>query len=118
MSRLWEDAFALHGLFDNYNITRDTTFRLTIVFFSAIPLALNLFIEAPLILFALSGALFAPVIGLMYLAVMYMSFEIDINSLSPVRKWAVALAVFAGVVMIVSGLWEARGSIETIVGLL
>jgi len=118
MSRLWEDAFALHGVFDNYNITRDTTFRLTIVLFAAIPLALNLFIEAPLILFALSGALFAPAIGLMYLAVMYMSFDINIDSLSPTRKWAVGLAVFAGVVMIVSGLWEARGSIETIAGLL
>nr|WP_283102303.1 Nramp family divalent metal transporter [Haloplanus sp. XH21] len=118
MSRLWEDAFALHGVFDNYNITRDTTFRLTIVLFSAIPLALNLFIEAPLILFALSGALFAPVIGLMYLAVMYMSFEIDIDSLSPVRTWAVALAIFAGVVMIVSGVWEARSSLQTIQTLL
>ena len=114
MSRLWEDAFALHGLFDKYAITRDTVFRLTIVLFAVIPLSLNLFIEAPLILFALSGALFAPAIGLMYLAVMYMSFDIDIDSLSPVRTWAVALAVFAGVVMIISGLWEARSSIETI----
>ncbi|MFB6196427.1 MAG: Nramp family divalent metal transporter [Haloplanus sp.] len=117
MSRLWEDAFALHGLFENYDITRDTTFRATIVFFSAIPLALNLLFEAPLILFALSGAMFAPAIGLMYLAVMYMSFDIDIESLSPTRTWAVALGVFAGVVMIAAGLWEARGSIQTLLGM-
>ena len=118
MSRLWEDAFALHGLFEKYPITRDTVFRMTIVLFAVIPLSLNLFIEAPLILFALSGALFAPVIGLMYLAVMYMSFDIDIDSLSPTRKWAVGLAIFAGIVMIISGVWEARSSIETIQTLL
>ena len=117
MSRLWEDAFALHGVFDRFDVTRDTVFRATVLLFAAIPLALNLLFEAPLILFALSGALFAPVIGLMYLSVMYMSFDIDIDSLSPTRRWAVALALFAGVVMIVSGLWEARGSIQTLLGM-
>ncbi|MFB6109171.1 MAG: Nramp family divalent metal transporter [Haloplanus sp.] len=117
MSRLWEDSFALHGLFENTSIKRDTVFRATVILFTAIPLSLNLFVKAPLILFALSGALFAPAIGLMYLAVIYMSFDIDIDNLSPVRKWAVALAVFAGVVMIISGLWEARGSIQTLLGL-
>jgi hypothetical protein len=67
MSRLWEDAFAVHGLFDKYDITRDTVFRLVVVLFAAIPLALNLVIEAPLFLFALSGIIFAPAVGLMYL---------------------------------------------------
>jgi hypothetical protein len=117
MSRLWEDAFAVHGLFERYDVSRTTVFRATMLLFAVIPLALNLAFEAPLFLFALSGALFAPAIGLMYLAVLYMSFEIDVTSLSPTRTWAVALAVFAAAAMLASGLWEARGSIRTLLGL-
>lgn len=108
MSRLWEDTFALHGLFDGSGgITRDQVFRGTVLFFIAIPLALNLLIQAPMILFALSGILFAPAIGLMYLAAIYMSYtDVELPELRPRRTWAVALAVFAGVAMIFNGFYE------------
>lgn len=107
MSRLWEDSFALHGLFENTSITRNQVFRGTVLLFAAIPLALNLVIAAPMELFALSGILFAPAIGLMYLAALYMSFrDVDMASLKPARVWAVALAIFAGVALVLSGLME------------
>jgi Mn2+/Fe2+ NRAMP family transporter len=108
MSRLWEDAFALHGLFETTDVDRSTVFRGTVVLFAAIPLALNLVIEAPLFLFAVSGVLFAPAIGLMYLAALYMSFtEVRLPRLTPKRTWAVALAVFAALALIASGFFEA-----------
>ncbi|PSQ23860.1 hypothetical protein BRD01_05510 [Halobacteriales archaeon QS_8_65_32] len=107
MSRLWEDSFALHGVFENYDVQRETVFRGTVVLFAVIPLALNLLIEAPLFLFAISGILFAPAVGLMYLAVIYMSYtDFEQRSLVPERTWAVALGVFAGVVMVVVGFFE------------
>jgi hypothetical protein len=107
MSRLWEDSFALHGVFENYGVQRETVFRGTVVLFAVIPLALNLLIEAPLFLFAISGILFAPAVGLMYLAVIYMSYtDFEQRSLVPERTWAVALGVFAGVVMVVVGFFE------------
>lgn len=108
MSRLWEDAFAIHGAFERFDITRASVFRGTVVFFAAVPLALNLVIEAPLFLFALSGILFAPAIGLMYLAALYMSYkEVDLPELHPRRTWAVAIAIFAAIALITSGLFEA-----------
>lgn len=107
MSRLWEDTFALHGLFDKYDIGRDTMFRATVLFLVAIPLSLNLVIGQPMILFAISGILFAPAIGLMYLAAIYMSYtDLELTALRPTRTWAVLLAVFAAVAMIVSGFHE------------
>jgi hypothetical protein len=107
MSRLWEDAFAVHGLFEKSDITRETVFRLTVVLFAAIPLALNLAIEAPLFLFAVSGIVFAPAVGLMYLAALYMSYtDIDQPGLAPRRIWAVALALFAGVALIGTAAWQ------------
>jgi len=108
MSRLWEDAFAIHGVFERFDITRASVFRATVVFFAAVPLTLNLIIEAPLILFAISGILFAPAIGLMYLAALYMSYkEVTLPELHPQRMWAVAIAIFAAVALIASGLFEA-----------
>ncbi len=103
-----EDAFALHGVFERFDITRASVFRITVVFFAAVPLALNLLIEAPLVLFAISGILFAPAIGLMYLAALYMSYkEVDLPELHPQRTWAVAIAIFAAIALIASGLFEA-----------
>lgn len=107
MSRLWEDSFALHGLFEKYDIGRDTVFRMVVILFISIPLGLNLAIEAPMFLFALSGILFAPAVGLMYLAAIYLSYtDVDISELRPRRTWAVALAVFAAVAMIANGIRE------------
>lgn len=107
MSRMWEDGFSLHGLFDKYDIERTTFFRAVVIFFVLIPLTLNLVIEAPLVLFSVSGILFAPAIGLMYLAVIYMSYtDVDLPALKPERTWAVALGVFAGIAMIFVGFFE------------
>jgi Mn2+/Fe2+ NRAMP family transporter len=110
MSRLWEDAFALHGFFEAYDVERDTVFRATVILFIAIPLSLNLAIEAPMFLFSLSGMLFAPAIGLMYIAAIYLSYyDVDMGELRPTRPWAVGLGLFAAVTMIISGLNEAFG---------
>lgn len=105
MSRLWEDSFAIWGLFEKTAITRDQVFRATVLLFILIPLSLNLVFPEPLWLFALSGILFAPAIGLMYLAALYMSFS-DIKTLKPRRTYAVILAVFAAIVMILTGFVE------------
>ena len=68
---------------------------------------LNLVFEAPLFLFALSGILFAPAVGLMYLAALYMSYtDIDQPGLAPERKWAVALALFAAVALIATAVYD------------
>ena len=108
MSRLWEDAFAIHGLFEKYDITRASVFRVTVVLFAAIPLGLNLVFQAPLFLFAISGILFAPAVGLMYLAAIKMSFtEIDTPELKPKRMYAIGLAMFAAVALIGTGLYDA-----------
>ncbi|MDX1744952.1 MAG: Nramp family divalent metal transporter [Halobacteriales archaeon] len=108
MSRMWEDSFALHGLFERYDIERDTVFRITVLFFIAIPLALNLAIQAPMILFSLSGILFAPAIGLMYLAAIYMAYTVvEQPELHPRYVWAVALGLFAAILMLITGLWES-----------
>ena len=117
MSRLWEDAFAIHGVFDNYNITRETVFRLTVVLFAVIPLSLNILFEAPLFLFAISGILFAPAVGLMYLAALYMSYtDVDQPGLVPIRRWAVGLAVFAGVALIAATMFEVYPTIMDLIG--
>jgi manganese transport protein len=117
MSRLWEDAFAVHGLFENFDITRDTVFRLTVVLFALIPLGLNLVFEAPLFLFALSGIMFAPAVGLMYLAALYMSYtDIDQPGLAPLRPWAVALALFAAVALIGTALYNIYPTIMGFLG--
>jgi hypothetical protein len=108
MSRLWEDGFAMHGFFDKYGVERDTFFRVVVVMFISIPLGLNLAIEAPMFLFSLSGILFAPAIGLMYLAVIYMSYtSLDLPALRPLRMWAVTLGIFAAFLL----LWGAFRSI-------
>ncbi|MFB6081175.1 MAG: Nramp family divalent metal transporter [Haloferacaceae archaeon] len=110
MSRLWEDAFALHGFFEAYDISRDTVFRATVLLFVVIPFSLNVAIKAPMFLFSLSGMLFAPAIGLMYIAAIYLSYtDVDIDELRPNRRWAVFLGLFAAVTMIVNGLNEAFG---------
>jgi hypothetical protein len=110
MSRLWEDAFAMHGLFERTNITRETVFRLTVVLFAAIPLALNLAIEAPLFLFSVSGILFAPAIGLMYFVALYLSFgDLEMTELRPQRMWAVGLALFAAIALIATAAWNIIG---------
>ncbi|WP_299331262.1 Nramp family divalent metal transporter [Haloplanus sp.] len=117
MSRLWEDAFAVHGFFDKYDITRDTVFRSTVVLFAIIPLALNLVIEAPLFLFALSGIIFAPAVGLMYLAALYMSYtDIDQPGLAPLRPWAVALALFAAAALIGTAAYQIYPTILDLIG--
>ena len=117
MSRLWEDAFAIHGLFETYDISRETVFRLTVVLFALIPLSLNIVLQAPLFLFAISGILFAPAVGLMYLAALYMSYtDIDQPGLAPVRRWAVALAIFAGVALISTALYEVYPTIMDFLG--
>jgi Mn2+/Fe2+ NRAMP family transporter len=117
MSRLWEDDFAIHGLFEKFDITRDTVFRLTVVLFAVIPLGLNLVFEAPLFLFALSGILFAPAVGLMYLAALYMSYtDIDQPGLAPERKWAVALALFAAVALIATAAYDVYPTLMGLFG--
>jgi amino acid transporter len=110
MSRLWEDAFGIHGLFERTDISRETVFRATVVFFAVIPLVLNLVIEAPLFLFSISGILFAPAVGLMYLAALYMSYDtVDLPELRPERTWAVAVALFAAFALIGTAAWNVLG---------
>jgi len=110
MSRLWEDAFAIHGLFERTQISRETVFRATVVFFAVIPLALNLVIEAPLFLFSISGILFAPAVGLMYLAALYMSYDtVALPELKPQRTWAVGVALFAAAALIGTAAWNILG---------
>lgn len=44
----------------------------------------------------------------MYLAALYMSYkEVSLPELHPQRMWAVAIAIFAAVALIASGLFEA-----------
>jgi len=106
MSRLWEDGFGLHGFYERFNIKREWFFRFSVLLFASIPLTLSLLTETPMFLFALSGVLFAPIIGVMYLVAIWMSFKDIDKRLKPKRWWAIALGVFGAIMTILSSLLE------------
>lgn len=106
MSRLWEDGFGAHGIYEKFKLSRKWTFRGAVLFFAAIPLTLSLSTEEPLFLFSLSGVLFAPIIGLMYITVILMSFRDVDKRLHPKRWWAIILGIFAAIMSILSSILE------------
>lgn len=104
MSRLWEDGLGAHGLYKKSKINPKWTFRGSVLLFAVIPLILSLLTEKPMALFALSGVLFAPIIGLIYLSSIWMSFKDVDKRLHPRRWWAIILAVFAAIMTIISSI--------------
>jgi hypothetical protein len=106
MARLWEDSFAVHGLYEKFKIKRIWGFRITVILFALIPLIFSLSTEKPLFLFALSGVLFAPIIGLSYIGAIVLSFTDVIGRLHPKRWWAILLALIGAVMTILSSIIE------------
>jgi Mn2+/Fe2+ NRAMP family transporter len=106
LSRLWEDALDLHGLYKKYSIDRVWIYRLMVLFFAIIPVSLSLSTTKPLFLFALAGVLFAPIIGLMYISAIWLSFTNIDKRLRPKRWWAIILGIFASIMTIISSLIE------------
>lgn len=107
VSRIWEDSFGYMGGFERYDIDRELFYRLGVVFFLATPLALNLAFEVPLILFSVGGILFAPIIGLLYLLAIYLFFTDMREELRPTRWWALALAIVAATLTLISSISSA-----------
>jgi len=106
MSRLWEEGFGVHGVYRKYNLKSKWTFRGSVIIFAAIPLLLSLSTEKPLYLFSLSGILFAPLIGTIYISAILMSF-LDVDKrLHPKRWWAISLGFFASIMSILSSIIE------------
>ena len=106
MARLWEDGFGTHGIYEKFNMKREWMFRGTVLFFAVIPLTLSLITEKPMFLFALSGVLFAPIIGFMYINAIFMSFKDMDKRLHPKRWWAMILGIFAAIMSILSSILE------------
>ncbi|MFB6302152.1 MAG: hypothetical protein ABEH78_04755, partial [Haloferacaceae archaeon] len=107
VSRIWEDSFGHIGGFEKYDVDRKLFFRLGVIFFLAVPLALNLALEVPLILFSVGGILFAPIIGLLYLLAIYLFFTDMREELQPYRWWALLLGIAAAVLTLISSISSA-----------
>jgi Mn2+/Fe2+ NRAMP family transporter len=106
LSRLWEDAFEIQGFFKKFKINSIWVFRANVILFALIPLVFSLLTTKPMFLFAISGVLFSPIIGLMYIASIWMSFENIDRRLRPKRWWAIILGLFAAIMTILSSLVE------------
>jgi manganese transport protein len=101
--RLWEDAFGSLGGFERFDISRKRLYQVFVGLFVVTPLAMNLVIGNPLILFAIGGILFAPIVGLLYLAAIYLLYsEISDPRLLPQNKLILALALIAAATTILS----------------
>lgn len=107
VSRIWEDSFGYLGGFEDFDVDRALVFRAGVVFFLLTPLALNLWLGKPLILFSIGGILFAPIIGLLYLLAIYLFFNDMREELKPYRWWALILGIAAAVLTLISSISSA-----------
>jgi manganese transport protein len=112
ISRMWEDAFGSLGGFERFDISRKRLYQVFVAIFLATPLLFNLVIGNPLILFSIGGILFAPIVGLLYLAGIYLLYDdISDSRLLPQNKALLLLALFAAATTIISSALAAISSV-------
>jgi len=106
-SRLWEESFEQLDVYKKYKIDRKIVFRLCVVMFTIFPLILILFSDNPMQLFSFAGIVTGPILGLTYIIpiiLLYYEMKSTAPKLKPTRYWAIALAIFSGVLMIILSL--------------
>ncbi|MBD3254741.1 MAG: hypothetical protein GF383_06590 [Candidatus Lokiarchaeota archaeon] len=106
-SRLWEEALEKLGVHKRFKISKVAVFRICLVFFASLPLIFIFIIARPMWLFSMSGILTGPILGLVYIIpiiVSYQELKKNAPELAPKRYWAICLAVFSGIAMIVLSL--------------
>jgi manganese transport protein len=110
--RLWEDAFGSLGGFERFAISRKRLYQTFVALFVLTPLVMNFVVGDPLILFAIGGILFAPIVGLLYLAAIYLLYtEISDPRLLPQNKPVLVLALLAAATTILSAVLAAVPSL-------
>jgi hypothetical protein len=101
-SRLWEESFEKLGLYDHYNIKKESVYRICLIFFTILPLIFIFIFARPMWLFSTASILTGPILGILYIVPIIISF-IEMRKhapeLTPRRYWAIALAVISGVLM-------------------
>lgn len=106
-SRLWEESFERLGLYNHIKIKKETVYSLCLVFFASLPLIFIFIVARPMWLFSMASMLTGPILGLLYIIpiiVTYLEMRKHAPDLAPTRYWAVILAVFCGIMMIILSL--------------
>jgi Mn2+/Fe2+ NRAMP family transporter len=106
-SRLWEESFERFGLYNRYNIKKETVYRLCLIMFTLLPLIFIFIIARPMWLFSMASMLTGPILGLIYIfpiAITFLEMRKHAPELVPYRYWAIALAVLSGILMIILSL--------------
>ncbi len=103
-SRLWEESLEKFGIYKHFNIEKQTVYRICLIFFTLLPLIFIFIVARPMWLFSIASMLTGPILGLMYIIPIGISF-IEMRKhapeLAPNRYWAIALAVISGILMII-----------------
>ncbi|MHA1146774.1 MAG: Nramp family divalent metal transporter [Promethearchaeota archaeon] len=103
-SRLYEESFELFGLYNKFKIKSDTVYRICLIFFASLPMLFIFITGNPMWLFSMASMLTGPILGLLYITpivVLHLEMKDKSPKLGPIRYWAVVLAVFSGVMMII-----------------
>jgi Mn2+/Fe2+ NRAMP family transporter len=106
-SRLWEESLERFGFYNRFKIKKKTVYRICLTFFALLPLIFILFIGRPMFLFSLASMLTGPILGLMYIipvGVSYLETREIAPELNPKRYWAIALAIISGVLIFILSL--------------
>ncbi|MHA1724042.1 MAG: Nramp family divalent metal transporter [Promethearchaeota archaeon] len=98
-ARLYEESFERFGIYRKFNIDNKALFRIFLLIFAFIPLLFIFVFERPMWLFSTASLLTGPLLGLLYIFPIIISF-LDTNKkdskLRPYRIWAMALAILSG----------------------
>ncbi len=103
-ARLWEESFESLGIYKRFKIKSDTVYRICLIFFASLPIIFIFITGNPMWLFSIASMLTGPILGVLYIIpiiVIYLEMRRDAPELKPTRYWAVALAIFSGILMIV-----------------
>ncbi|MHA1488455.1 MAG: Nramp family divalent metal transporter [Promethearchaeota archaeon] len=106
-SRLWEEGFERFGIYNRYNIKKETIYRICLIMFTILPLIFIFIVSRPMWLFSIASMLTGPILGLLYITPIIISFlemRKSAPELTPKRYWAIALAVLSGILMIILSL--------------
>lgn len=106
-SRLWEESFERFGIYRKYNIDNETLYRIFLLLFASFPLIFIFVTGEPMWLFSTSSILTGPLLGLLYIfpiIISYLDMKKVLPELAPHRYWAIALAVISGILLIILSL--------------
>ncbi len=106
-SRLYEESFERLGFYKRFNIKRTTIYRICLIFFTILPSIFILFIGRPMWLFSIASMLTGPILGLIFIfpiIISYLEMKDTAPELKPKPYWAVFLAIFCGILIMILSL--------------